>query len=318
MQISLTKNSDVSLRLQLAEQIVFLITTGQLRPGEELPSVRTQARLLKIHHNTVSEAYQDLVSREWLTRKRGSRLTVGQIPGKNQETRPTLDEIINESIQHARDMGYSLQKLRERVRERLLAQPPDHVLVVEDELGLRKLIRREIEENINWPVEDCSLREFVDEPGLAIGAQVLAPNHMIRKLKTLVPENRPAIPIIFPRADGHLDTISSLKNPSIVAVVSISESLLKTARGLLAAAVTRKHTFQEFLLSKNDRLLELKGVDLVFCDTIAMPLVGCRQKFRYRLVDSDCFEHLASALIGEEMRLDQTLKRPIQPPTVAP
>ena len=76
MQISLTKNSDVPLRQQLAEQIVFLITTGQLSAGEELPSVRALARQVKVHHNTVSEAYQDLVRRNWLTRRRGSRLTV--------------------------------------------------------------------------------------------------------------------------------------------------------------------------------------------------------------------------------------------------
>ena len=41
MQIALSKTSDVPLRQQLAEQIVFLITTGQLQFGEELPSVRS-------------------------------------------------------------------------------------------------------------------------------------------------------------------------------------------------------------------------------------------------------------------------------------
>jgi len=48
MQIALTKNSDVPVRQQLAEQIVFLITTGQLQAGEELPSVRALARLSKV------------------------------------------------------------------------------------------------------------------------------------------------------------------------------------------------------------------------------------------------------------------------------
>ena len=36
MQIALSKTSDVSLRQQLAEQIVLLITTGQLRAGERV------------------------------------------------------------------------------------------------------------------------------------------------------------------------------------------------------------------------------------------------------------------------------------------
>jgi DNA-binding transcriptional regulator YhcF (GntR family) len=66
MEIKLTKNSDIPPRKQLAEQIVFLITTGKLRPSERLPSVRALARRLGIHRNTVSEAYQDLVRRGWV------------------------------------------------------------------------------------------------------------------------------------------------------------------------------------------------------------------------------------------------------------
>jgi GntR family transcriptional regulator len=50
MEISLSKNSDVPLRQQLAEQIVILITTGQLQAGQKLPSVRALARLVKVHH----------------------------------------------------------------------------------------------------------------------------------------------------------------------------------------------------------------------------------------------------------------------------
>jgi hypothetical protein len=61
MQIVLSKDSDVPLRKQLADQIVFLITTGQLQAGEALPSVCALGRQSKVHHNTVSEAYQDLV-----------------------------------------------------------------------------------------------------------------------------------------------------------------------------------------------------------------------------------------------------------------
>jgi hypothetical protein len=44
MNISLRQDNDVPLRHQLSEQIVFLITTGELRAGEEMPSVRALAR----------------------------------------------------------------------------------------------------------------------------------------------------------------------------------------------------------------------------------------------------------------------------------
>jgi DNA-binding transcriptional regulator YhcF (GntR family) len=95
MNISLNQDSDVPLRQQLSEQIVFLITTGQLRAGEEMPSVRALARRANVHHNTVSKAYQELVRREWLTRKRGSRLVVGTPVSKGQQPDPGIDELIN-------------------------------------------------------------------------------------------------------------------------------------------------------------------------------------------------------------------------------
>jgi DNA-binding transcriptional regulator YhcF (GntR family) len=295
MQISLTKNSDVPLRQQLAEQIVFLITTGQLRRGEEMPSVRALALRVKVHHNTVSEAYQDLVRRNWLTGRHGSRLTVGAGSGTNQQMPSNLDELINESIRRAKDMGYSLQALRASVRERLLAQPPDHILVVEEESGLREVIRREVQERVDWPVEGCSWEQFVKEPGLAIGAQVFAPRHIIEDLKPLIPVDRPAVSIVYSDAHELVQILRELEKPSIIAIASVSKSLLRTARSLFAPAIGRKHVLQECLLTV-DKRTKLAEVDLALCDSLAISLVSCRHKIRYQLVPSDCLEYLAVAV----------------------
>jgi GntR family transcriptional regulator len=295
MQISLSKNSDVPLRQQLAEQIVFLITTGQLHAGQQLPSVRSLARRVKVHHNTVSEAYQDLVRRNWVTRQRGSRLIVGVRKGSSQQSPSSLDELINESIQHAKQMGYSLQALTECVRNRLLAEPADHFLVVEEEPGLREVILQEVQEKLGWPVESCSPEQFAKEPGLAVGAQVFAPNHIIGELTSHAPQSRPSISITYSGADEYLDLIRSLKKPSLIAAVSVSESLLKTARSLFAPAIGRRHTFREFLLPQSKRI-DLRGIDVAFCDSLAMRTVSCRRKIHYRLVAPSCFEDLAIAV----------------------
>src|SRR6202162_6278400 len=104
MQLHVTKGSEVPVRQQLVEQFVYLIVTESLKPGQSLPSVRELARRLKIHHNTVSEAYQALVRRTWVVRQRGSRLVVG-----SREVRRTpaasdgLDEVINAAMRRARE-----------------------------------------------------------------------------------------------------------------------------------------------------------------------------------------------------------------------
>jgi DNA-binding transcriptional regulator YhcF (GntR family) len=296
MEIALSKDSDVPLRQQLAEQIVFLITTGQILAGQELPSVRALARQSKVHHNTVSVAYQELVRRGWLTRRRGSQLVVGTGAGAPLNSPQTLDDLINDSIQRAKDMGITLQALRKRVRERLIAQPPDHFLVVEEERGLRAIIRTEIDERVDRLIESCSLEEFKSEPSVAIGAQVLVANYLVDDLKPLVPKSRPPIGIVFSDAAEHTDLIRKLQKPSIVAVVSVSESLLRTARSLLAPAIGRRHTYNEMLVAKDARI-NLGPADLVFCDTITAPLVSSsRCKVHYRLIDSACLEQLVSAI----------------------
>lgn len=295
MQIALSKNSDVPLRQQLAEQIVFLITTGQLRAGENLPSVRALARQSKVHHNTVSEAYQELVRRGWLTRRRGTQLVVGTSSGAPLVKTHTLDELINETIQRAREMGFTLQSLRQRVLERLMAQPPDHFLVVEEEPGLREIIQQEVVDGLGWQVEGCSLESFASEPSLAIGAQVLIANHLVEDLKPLIPQSRPAVGLIYGGAAEHLELIRKLQRPSIVAMVSVSASLLRTARSLFAPAIGRKHTLSKVLVTK-DAPVDLSSADLVFCDTITISIVRSRRKVHYRLIAGASLEQLASSL----------------------
>ena len=293
MEIHLSKSSDVPLRQQLAEQIVTLITTGEVRQGAQLPSVRALARQLKIHHNTVSEAYQDLVQRKWLTRSRGSRLVVGASASSTQP--PGLDALINETIQRAKDMGFPLQALTEHVRERLLAQPPDHILVVEDEPGLRQLICMEVREQIAFTVSGCSLVDFESQPNLAVGAQIFSPQHVLDEIASAGALRLPPVAITYSARQEHVRLIGALRKASVVATVSISESALKTARGVFAPAIGRKHTFQERLV-KPGAHVDLNGVDMAFCDsaTILTPMKG--RKVHYRLVASECLDNLAQSL----------------------
>ena len=96
MEIRVSKESEVPVRQQLAEQIAFLIATNKLKAGDVLPSVRELARRLGIHHNTVSHAYQDLVRRTWLLRRRGTRVVVRSLTERKRPSgTQNLDELID-------------------------------------------------------------------------------------------------------------------------------------------------------------------------------------------------------------------------------
>jgi GntR family transcriptional regulator len=296
MDIRISKESEIPLRQQLAEQIVFHIATGKLQPGQALPSVRELARRLKIHHNTVSEAYQDLVRRMWLVGHRGSRVTVrAQEEGTPPLGASGLDELINTLIRVAREQGHSLQSLRERVRERLLAEPPDHILVVEADEGLRRLLQEEIRAAIHWPVEACSRVELGEHPSLGIGALAVAAHYAIPDVNPLLPKDRPALPLDFGAADEQVELIRNRREPSVMAVVSVSAGFLQTASRVLASAAGRRHVLQEFLLPLPDKKA-LAAVDVVFADSIAVRQVKHRNVVPYKLIAPTSLNYLAGAL----------------------
>ncbi len=296
LDIHIIKDSEVTIREQLFEQIVFLISTGRLKPGEVMPSVRGLARPHKIHHNTVSQAYQDLVDRDWLIRRRGSRMVV-RSPGESEYPPRVedLDDLINATIRTAREKGFTLQHLRQKVQDRLMALPPDHLLVVSKDPGLRHLLREELKEKLTFPVESCSTEELSLNPELTVGALVVGPPGNIPQIAPLVPKDRPAIPITFSTVDEHIKIIRALQKPSTIAVVSISPVVLQTARGVLAPVVGDRHTLREYLLPA-ENLRGLEVTDLVLCDMIAHRRVRARNLLPYRLVSPACLKRLSTAM----------------------
>ena len=298
MKIRLSRESEVPLRRQLAEQIVFLIGAGELRPGERLPSVRELARRLKIHHNTVSEAYQNLVQRTWVERQPGSQLVVVGPP----EARPSssspqdaLDQVINDAMRRARNEGYSLAQLRDRVKRRLLAQQPDHILLVDREPAFREIMCHEIRQALDWPVRSCTKEELVASPALAENAQVATPEYNLHDVEPLLRKDRPPVALTFSSADEPLDAIHRLRDPSVIAMISVSDALLQTASGMLASAVGRLHSYREVLVMPTGEV-DLRAVDLAICDSIAMSVATGTRKVRYQLLQPKGLAYLGTAV----------------------
>src|SRR5215475_3774566 len=293
MDIRIDSSSEVPIRRQLTEQVIFLIATERLQHGDLLPSVRELARRLKVHHNTVSEAYQDLVRRKWLERRRGSRLVV--IARERASDSATLDDLINRTIAMARENGYSLQELRERVRERLLAQAPDHILVGEQDDGLRELMREELRSAVKWVVDGCTREDIAATPGLAIGAMAVTAQHALRLVSPLFPKERPVMPISYSPADEHLKVIQGLRNPSVIAVVSSSRLFLEVARSILAPAIGSHHALREVCLQDEDPNT-VRGADLIFCDSIARTRIRFPKVLHYPLLSAESIAYVKTAM----------------------
>lgn len=289
MHVRINKDSEVPVRRQLSEQIVFLIATGMLKAHDPLPSVRQMALRCKIHPNTVSQAYQDLVQRHWLKGHRGKKMVVRPFDDLNH-TVEDLDDLIDDTIRTALGLGYTLQQLRRRVRERLLITPPDHVLIVEDEPGMRRLLRQELSKMLPLlTVEAISPDNLAGNQGPVIGALVVTLPGRVWNLAvgnpSLLPRGHPLIAVEACSAETHLDHIRKLKQASVIGVVSISQEFLRLARALLAPVVGNRHAVEEHLLSENESK-DFSGMDLVFCDTAAHHSIRARQLVPYHVVSN--------------------------------
>jgi GntR family transcriptional regulator len=316
MQFRIDKQSEVPVRDQLRQQIIFLIGIGQLAIGAEMPSVRQLARRLKIHHNTVSQVYSQLAVDGWLEEHRGARLTVGRRLPHGTEQDTDLDDLIDRVVRLARKQGESLQQLTSRLRDRLLSEPADHFLLVVPELDLGELMKHELREGAALPADVCVLSTLQQNPSLAIGAVVAVPAYILEKLD--LRPRQVVIPLTYSPADSQLAAIRRLSRPSIIAVISISDFFLRTANGLLGSSIGNKHSFHQLLIRRTaasgDRFVisrvlsrtsdgdslaaesltsaDLRGIDLLFCDSVAHGLVKHSRKVAYRLISDSSLSQI--------------------------
>lgn len=76
MLLRLDFSSDMPIYQQIRNQVVTAIASGQLKPGEKLPTIRALAEEAGINMMTASKAYQLLKSEGYITTGRRDGATV--------------------------------------------------------------------------------------------------------------------------------------------------------------------------------------------------------------------------------------------------
>ena len=309
MDIRINKDSEISVLQQLGNQIAFLVATGRWEAGKQLPSVRDLSRRLGIHHNTVSQAYRRLADHKWLVGQRGKRMRVNpkptfNYPLKGRSPHPRdLDHLINSTLRAALERGFTLQQLRQRVWERLRVEPPNSILVVDWEPGLCRLIREELKEDFAVRIRTCSPSDLKTKAGLASGALVTCPVRTMEQVTPLLPSDQVPIPITYSMADKHLERVRKLKQPSIIALVSVSRDVLEVSQGLFAPFIGERHTVSEHIFPLKGPH-DLDAADLIFCDSIAYHQLKVSNLVHYRLVSPPSLKAISEAIQPANSRLE--------------
>lgn len=119
--ISIDSKSGIPLWLQLRNRLIYLITSGSIRKGEKLPTVRSLAVELGINFNTVSKVYRD-IERDGYTISRQGAGTFASDGYLHRVGAPTTeaDLLIDEFIRQCLELGVPKDDIVGLIIERLM------------------------------------------------------------------------------------------------------------------------------------------------------------------------------------------------------
>ena len=123
MDITINVTDGVPIYRQIVNQVKYLVASGLLRAGEELPPIRTLALQLKVTPNTIVKAYDELEISGVVHKRRGSGTFVSE--GRQQlaikERRRIIEQRIDALLAEGYQLNFSADDILRMVRERKAA-----------------------------------------------------------------------------------------------------------------------------------------------------------------------------------------------------
>ena len=110
--VELNFRSGDPIYLQIADQFQQRIADGELKPGDQLPTVRELANELEVNFNTVARAYRILDDNGAISTQQGRGTYVIE-PGTGG--RATLEEIASRFAAQAFRLGYEPEEVAQAV-----------------------------------------------------------------------------------------------------------------------------------------------------------------------------------------------------------
>jgi GntR family transcriptional regulator len=123
VQIHIATTDGVPIYVQIVNQIKYLVASGRLSPGDELPAIRVLAEQLIINPNTVARAYRELELAGLVEKRRtaGTYVSDQGSPLARRERVKILTQRIDALLAEARQMDFSFEDLVKLLEQRSAA-----------------------------------------------------------------------------------------------------------------------------------------------------------------------------------------------------
>ena len=113
--LKVNESSGVPVWIQIRNHMLFLIRSGQLAPGDTLPTVRELAVQLGVNYNTIHKVYQDLETDGLINSGRGRRSTIAQNAVEANMPDSPVDVVIQELVRVVGETGMAKEDALSRV-----------------------------------------------------------------------------------------------------------------------------------------------------------------------------------------------------------
>ena len=123
MDITIHVTDGVPIYRQIVNQVKYLVASGLLLPGEELPPIRTLALQLKVTPNTIVKAYDELGAVGVVHKRQGSGTYVSEERPRlaNRERQRIIELRIDALLAEAHQLNFTADDILRMVRERKAA-----------------------------------------------------------------------------------------------------------------------------------------------------------------------------------------------------
>jgi GntR family transcriptional regulator len=145
VDITINLTDGVPIYRQIVNQVKYLVASGLLQPGEELPPIRTLALQLKVTPNTIVKAYGDLEVAGVVHKRRGSGTFVSE--GRPQqvamrERRRLIEQRIDGLLAEAHQLNFTAEDILRMVRDRKAAMDETGAEPAEEDRDVKKDVGR--------------------------------------------------------------------------------------------------------------------------------------------------------------------------------
>jgi GntR family transcriptional regulator len=126
VQLHISQSDGVPIYIQIVNQVKYLVASGRLAPGEEMPPIRDLAETLLINPNTVARAYRELEVAGIVVKRRtaGTYVSDGGSPLARKERMKILTERVDALLAEARQMDVRIDDVLKLIRQREEAIKP--------------------------------------------------------------------------------------------------------------------------------------------------------------------------------------------------